>query len=140
MASPLKLEIVTPEGVVYSDPAVHLVTLPAADGQIGIYAQHTPLLTRLVPGEIIVERNGGHEFLAVGGGLVEVTADSISIVTDSALRVEEIDEARAEDARQRALARLRDKIDDEEVATVNAALARTLAQLSVKRRHKGRTT
>jgi len=133
MADTLKLEIVTPTAVVYSKD-VHMVTLPAVDGQIGVYPHHVPLLTRVVPGEIIVNRGGEDEFLAVGGGLVEITADAVSIVTDMAIAARDIDEAKAEDARQRAAARLRDKIGDEDVATVNAALARSLAQLKVKRR------
>jgi len=85
---------------------------------------------------MIIRRNGVDEFLAIGEGAVEVTGDSVSIVTDMAVAVKDIDEARAEEARQRAAARLRDKISDEEVATVNAALARSLAQLKVKRRHR----
>ena len=135
MADTLKLEIVTPERVVYSVDVL-MVTLPAVDGQIGVYPRHTPLLTRIAPGEIIVSRAGGDEFLAVGGGLVEITADSVAIVTDMAVAAKDIDEAKAEEARQRAAARLRDKTSDEEVATVNAALARSLAQLKVKRRHR----
>ncbi len=136
MAATLKLEIVTPAATVYSED-VQMVTLPAVDGQIGIFPRHVPVLTRIVPGEIIVRKNGGHDFLAIGEGLVEITGDRIAIVTDMAVAAKDIDEARAEEARQRAAARLRDKISDEEVATVNASLARSLAQLRVKRRHRG---
>ena len=136
MAATLKLEIVTPAATVYSED-VQMVTLPAVDGQIGIFPRHIPVLTRIVPGEIIVRKNGGHDFLAIGEGLVEITGDRIAIVTDMAVAAKDIDEARAEEARQRAAARLRDKISDEEVATVNASLARSLAQLRVKRRHRG---
>jgi len=136
MAATLKLEIVTPAATVYSED-VQMVTLPAVDGQIGIFPRHVPVLTRIVPGEIIVRKTGGHDFLAIGEGLVEITGDRIAIVTDMAVAAKDIDEARAEEARQRAAARLRDKISDEEVATVNASLARSLAQLRVKRRHRG---
>ena len=136
MAATLKLEIVTPAATVYSED-VQMVTLPAVDGQIGIFPRHVPVLTRIVPGEIIVRKNGGHDFLAIGEGLVEITGDRIAIVTDMAVAAKDIDEARVEEARQRAAARLRDKISDEEVATVNASLARSLAQLRVKRRHRG---
>jgi F-type H+-transporting ATPase subunit epsilon len=135
VAATLTLEIVTPAGVVYSQP-VHLVTLPAADGQIGIFPGHVPLLTRIVPGEIIVRSDRGDEFLAVGEGLVEATGDRVAIVTDMAVAAKDIDDAKAEEARQRAAARLREKIADEEVATVNASLARSLAQLQVKRRRR----
>jgi F-type H+-transporting ATPase subunit epsilon len=135
MADTLKLQIVTPAAVVYSQD-VDMVTMRAIDGQIGVLPHHVPLLTRIVPGEIIVRRNGQSDFLAVGEGLVEVTGDHVSIVTDMAVAAKDIDEARAEEARQRAAARLRDKLADEEVATVNAALARSLAQLHVKRRRR----
>ena len=95
-----------------------------------------PLLTQVIPGEMIVRKDGRETFLAVGEGLVLVTGDRVAIVTDMAVAAESIDEAKAEEARQRAAARLRDKISDEEVATVNAALARSLAQLKVKRRRR----
>jgi F-type H+-transporting ATPase subunit epsilon len=136
MAATLKLEIVTPAATVYSED-VQMVTLPAVDGQIGIFPRHVPVLTRIVPGEIIVRKNGERDFLAIGEGLVEITGDRVAIVTDMAVAAKDIDEARAEEARQRAAARLRDKISDEEVATVNASLARSLAQLRVKRKHRG---
>ena len=133
MAATLTLEIVTPAAVAYSCE-VEMVTLPAVDGQIGVYPQHVPLMTRIVPGEIVVRRDGRDEYLAVGEGLVEITARRVAIVTDMAIAAEHIDEARVEAARQRAEARLRDTIADAEVATVNASLARSLAQLRVKRR------
>ena len=136
MADTLKFEVVTPTATVYSAD-VEMVTLPAIEGQIGVLPRHVPLLTRIAPGEIIVRKNGGEiEFLAVGEGLVEVTGSHVAIVTDMAVAAKDIDEARAEEARQRAAARLRDKISDEEVASVNAALARSLAQLKVKRRRR----
>lgn len=135
MTETLTLEIVTPAAVVYS-AAVQMVTLPAVDGQIGVFPRHVPLLTRIVPGEIIVRKDGQDELVAVGEGLVEITGDRVSIVTDMAIKAADIDEARAEEARQRAEARLREKIADEEVATVNASLARALAQLRVKRHRR----
>ena len=133
MAATLKLEIVTPEAIVFSED-VNMVTLPALDGQIGVYPQHIPLMTQIVPGEIIVLKDGQESFLAVGEGVVEVTATRVAIVTDMAIPADHIDEAKVEEARQRAAARLQDKISDEEVASVNASLARSLAQLKVKRR------
>jgi F-type H+-transporting ATPase subunit epsilon len=91
-------------------------------------------MTKLVPGELIVRKGGQDEYLAVGEGLVAITGERVAIVTDMAIAAENIDEAKAEEARQRAAARLREKIASEEVASVNAALARSLAQLHVKRR------
>jgi F-type H+-transporting ATPase subunit epsilon len=135
MANTIKLEIVTPQATVYSED-VDMVTLPGVEGQMGILHHHVRLMTQLVPGEMIVRKSGQVRFLAVGEGLVEVTGDRVAIVTDMAVATESIDEARAEEARQRAAARLREKISAAEVASVNAALARSLAQLRVKRRHR----
>jgi F-type H+-transporting ATPase subunit epsilon len=137
MPSTLKLLIVTPLGPMFSED-VAIVTLPSVTGQIGIYPDHVPLITQLMPGELIVEQGGQERFIAVGGGLVDVTASQVSILTDMAVAAENIDEARAEDARQRAAARLAEKLSDEEIASVNAALVRSLAQLQVKRRRHGR--
>jgi F-type H+-transporting ATPase subunit epsilon len=136
MAETLKLEIVTPQATVYSED-VHMVTLPAIDGEIGIYPQHVALITQLVPGEILVNKDGRDTALAVGEGLVAVSATRVSILTDMAVRADSIDEAKVEEARERAAARLREKISDEEIATVNASMVRALAQLEVKRRHRG---
>src|SRR5437899_10251104 len=102
-----------------------------------MFSRDVPVVTRIVPGEMIVRKNGENDFLAVGAGLVEITGDHVAIVTDMAVAAKDIDEAKAEEARQRAAARLRDKISDEEVASVNASLARSLAQLKVKRRRHG---
>jgi len=134
MADTIKLEIVTPQATVYSED-VDMVTLPGVEGQMGILPHHVRLMTQLVPGEMIVRKNGQVHFLAVGEGLVEVTGHRVAILTDMAVATENIDEAKAEEARQRAAARLRDKISAAEVASVNASLARSVAQLRVKRRH-----
>jgi F-type H+-transporting ATPase subunit epsilon len=135
MTETLKLEIVTPTEIAFSAD-VEMVTLPAIEGQMGVYPAHVRVITRIEPGEIIVQTNGRDRFLAVGEGLVEITPTNVSIVTDMAIAAENIDEAQAEEARARAAARLREKISDEEVATVNASLVRSLAQLQVKRRKK----
>lgn len=135
MADTLRLEIVTPDGTVFSEDVV-MVTLPCIEGQLGIYPLHVPLITQVVPGEIIAHKPGQDTHLAIGEGLVDVSADRVAIVTDMAVEADHIDEAKAEEARQRAEARLREKISDEEVASVNASLVRSLAQLHVKRRHK----
>jgi len=84
-----------------------------------------------------VQQNGAERLIAVGEGMVEVTATRVSIVTDMAINADQIDEAKVEEARARAAARLQEKISDEEVASVNASLARSLAQLQVKRRRRG---
>ena len=135
MAETLKLEIVTPVATVFSED-VHMVTLPAVGGQIGVYPDHVRVITPIEPGEIIVTKDGVDRFLVVGDGLAEVSARRVSVVTDMAIPAERIDEAMVEEARARAEARLREKISDEEVASVNASLTRSLAQLQVKRRRR----
>jgi F-type H+-transporting ATPase subunit epsilon len=135
MAAKLKLEIVTPEALTYSED-VEMVTLPAAEGEMGIYPQHVPLMTQIVSGEIAVRKDGRDYFLAVGEGFVEITGERVAIMTDMAIRAEGIDEAKAEEARRRAEARLAEKLDDEDAAMVSAALAHSLAQLKVKRRQR----
>jgi F-type H+-transporting ATPase subunit epsilon len=135
MAKTLKLQIITPDATVYDDD-VEIVMLPSVGGQIGILPHHVRLMTVMVRGEMIVRKDGRAHFLAVGEGLVDATGDRVSILTDMAIAVENIDEAMAEEARQRAAAQLRDKLSAEEVASVNAALARSLTQLHVKRRQR----
>ena len=134
MANTLKLEIVTPQATVYSED-VDMVTLPGVEGEMGIFPMHVPLMTQLVSGEVGVRKGGQDFFLAVGEGFVEITGERVSILTDMAIKAENIDEAKAEEARHRAEARLAERLDDEEVATVKATLDHSLAQLKVKRRH-----
>jgi len=131
----LKLDIVTPEGIAYSED-VEMVTLPGVEGEMGIYPEHVPLLTQVVPGEVIARRQGREESLAVGEGFVQVTGRRVAITTDMALRAESIDEAKVEEARRRAEARLAEHLEDEEAAMVNAALAHSVALLKVKRRQR----
>ncbi len=133
MASTLKLEIVTPEGVTYSED-VEMVTLPGSEGEMGVYPNHVPLMTQVIAGEVTARRNGRDEWLAIGDGFVEVTGERVAIMTDMAIKADNVDEAKAEEARRRAEARLAEKLDDEESALVSAALAHSLAQLKVKRR------
>jgi len=135
MAATLKLEIVTPEQITYSED-VEMVTLPAIEGEMGVYPMHVPLMTQIIAGEVIARRGGQDHRLAVGEGFVQVTGDRVAILTDMAMKADDIDEAKAEEARKRAEARLQDKLSDEETALVSAALAHSLAQLKVKRRHR----
>jgi F-type H+-transporting ATPase subunit epsilon len=133
MATTLKLEIVTPEGITYSEN-VEMVTLPGSEGEMGIYPNHVPLMTQVVAGEVAARRNGRDEWLAIGDGFVEVTGERVAVLTDMAIKADNVDEAKAEEARRRAEARLAEKLDDEEAALVAASLAHSLAQLKVKRR------
>src|SRR6478672_9520973 len=122
MAKTLKLEIVTPEAKTYSED-VDMVTLPGVEGEMGIYPNHVPLMTQIVSGEITARKGGQDYHLAVGEGFAEITGNRVAILTDMAIRAENIDEAKAEEARQRAEARLAEQLDEEEAAIVSAALA-----------------
>ena len=134
MAATLKLEIVTPEAKIFSED-VEMVTLTGIDGTMGILPQHMPLMTALASGEIIARKGAENIFLAVGEGFVQVTREKVSVLTDMAIKADDIDEAKAEEARQKAEARLAQKLSDEEVLSVQATLMHALTQLNVKRRH-----
>jgi F-type H+-transporting ATPase subunit epsilon len=130
----LKLEVTTPTGQVYSKE-VDMVTLPGAEGEMGILPMHVPLITLLGDGEIIARRGQEEDRLLVTGGCAEITQDRVAILTVFATDVKAIDEKKAEEARARAEARLKEKITPEEVALVQASLAHSVAQLKLKRRH-----
>ena len=131
----IKLEIVTPEAKIFSDD-VDMVTLTGTEGEMGILPQHMPLMTQLVAGEIVAQKGKDTIFIAVGDGFVQVTGDRVAILTDMAIAADNIDEAKAEEARQLAEARLSQKITDEEAAHIQAALAHATTQLKVKQRRK----
>jgi F-type H+-transporting ATPase subunit epsilon len=129
----LRLKIVTPETTAYSED-VDMVTLPGSEGEMGVYPKHVPLLTTLQPGELRVVKDGRSFWLAVGEGFVEITGDSVSVLTDMALESEKIDEQAAEAAVARAQAAMKEDHGKEEVAAIQASLQKALAQLHVKRR------
>lgn len=133
MANTLRLEIVTPQAKTYSEE-VETVSLPGLEGELGVYPNHTPLMTQIVAGEIRVVQNSQPKFLAVGAGFVEITGNQVSVLTDMAVQADNIDEQAAEEARKRAEKRLKEKLSDEELASVKASLMHSLAQLKVKRR------
>jgi len=135
VATTLKLEIVTPETTAYSEDA-EMVTLPGAEGELGVYPNHVPLLTTLKPGELRVLKGGKETFLAIGEGFVEITGDSVSVLTDMALEPAVIDEHAAEAAVARAQAAMKEDLGSEEIAAVQASLQKALAQLRVKRRRR----
>jgi F-type H+-transporting ATPase subunit epsilon len=133
----LKLEIVTPEGVTTSED-VEMVTLPGIEGEMGIYPQHVPLVTELAPGEIIIRRGGEEYFLAVGPGFVEITGERVAVLTDMALKADDLDEAKAEQARRAAEARLKERLGESDAATANAAIVRSIESLRGRRRTRGK--
>ena len=135
MAYTLQLEIVTPEAKIFSDN-VEMVTLAGVEGEMGILPGHAPVMTQLTAGELTVRKEGKNIFLAVGDGFVQITGERVAVLTDMAIKADDIDEAKATEAMQRAEARLAQKLSDEESATVHAALVHAMTQLNVKRRHK----
>ena len=135
MAATLKLEIVTPEAKVFSDD-VEMVSLSGIDGDMGIYPEHMPVMTQLAAGEVLVRKAGKDIAIAVGDGFVQVTKERVAILTDMAIKSDEIDEQKAIEAQKKAEARLAQKLSDEEAATVQASLAHATAQIKVKQRHK----
>jgi F-type H+-transporting ATPase subunit epsilon len=131
----IKLEIVTPEAKTYSED-VDMVTLTGTEGEMGILPKHMLLMTQLVAGEITVRKGGANIYIAVGDGFVQVTGERVAILTDMAIRAENIDEAAAGEAQRKAEARLSQRLSEEETATVQAALAHAMIQIKVKQRHK----
>jgi F-type H+-transporting ATPase subunit epsilon len=133
----LKLEIVTPEEKAYSDD-VDMVVIPGVEGELGVLPMHVPLMTQLLAGPLRILKDGKQSELVIGNGFVEVTQTTVSILTDMAIEEQAIDEAAAEEALRRAETALKDKtLQGEDLAEVEAALARSLAQLRAKRHRRG---
>lgn len=129
---PFRLEIVTAERVIMSEE-VDQVVVPGAAGRMGILARHEPLMTSLIPGEMDIIRRGERTPYAISGGFMEVLPDRVSILADTVERADEIDESRAEAARQRAEVLLRERRSDQELAIAEAQLRRAMIRLQVAR-------
>lgn len=138
--SPVKLDVVTAERVVYSED-VDMVIAPGVLGQLGILPHHAPLMTTLEPGELRVKKGGEEVSLAISGGFLEVRPDRVIVLADAAERAEEIDIARAEEARRRARERLAERqASGFDEARAEASLRRSLTRLRVaekRRRRRG---
>ena len=133
----LKLQIITPEAKVL-DEDVDFVQLPGAEGDMGVYPQHETLITELVAGELHIQKKGQTQIMAIGEGFAEITATSIGIITDGAVNEKDIDEHAAEAAVKRAEDLLKSNtLKGDELEATQASLARSLAQLHIKRRRRG---
>jgi len=128
--STFRLEVVTVGGVVFSED-VDMIVAWGSEGQLGILPHHAPLMTMLQPGEMLIRKDGGEQYLATSGGFLEVRPDKVVILADACERVEEIDTARAEAARLRAEETLKSRPAGADVAVAEAALRRSLARLKV---------
>ena len=133
-----RLEIVTAERVVFSDD-VDVVVAPGIEGQLGILPHHAPLMTMLLPGELQVRQGGEEISMAISGGFLEVRPDRIIVLADAAERADEIDIARAEEAKRRAEEMLKRPIPEVDMARAEAALRRSLARLKVGARRRKRS-
>jgi F-type H+-transporting ATPase subunit epsilon len=132
---PMRLEIVTPEKRTFSD-VVDLVVIPGIEGELGVLENHAALVTTLAPGELRYTKGGVEHEMAVGEGVVEVTGSTVSVLTDMAISESEIDEAAVTAALERAERALQEKLGDEEIATVQAAIQKSMAQLHLKRKRR----
>ena len=133
--SQMHLKIVTPEKVLVDEP-VDMVTLTTSEGEIGVLPHHTALMAKLLPGELRIKKGGKTDILATGEGFIQCADNVLTILTDLAVKEEDIDEKKVEEARKRAEAALEQKLSDEEYAETIAILEKSLAQLKIKRRHR----
>lgn len=131
----MRLDIVTPEKKAFSDE-VDSVVVPGAEGELGILKSHAPIVSTLKPGELRYLKGGSEFALAIGTGIVEVSNDRVSVLTDMALGAEEIDEAAVENAIEAAQRAMSEKLLPEDTAAAQLALQKSLAQLHIKRRHR----
>ncbi len=133
----IKFKIVSPERVVYEDD-VDQITLPAKEGEITILSNHIPLVASLHAGELVVKQGERFIPMAISGGLVEVQPGSIVVVlADTAEKVEDIDEKRAEEARERAAKLMKEKVvEAEDYAALAGKMEKELARLKVARKYR----
>ncbi len=135
--APMRLEIVTAERLIYSEE-VDILVAPGEDGELAVLPSHAPLLTGLRPGEIRVVRDNEESFIAVSGGFLEVMANKVTILADTAEHAEEIDEQRAEEALRKAEERIAARPDDMNMEQTLASMRRSRARLGVAVRRRRR--
>ncbi len=134
----LRFELVSPERIVYADDEVDIVIAPGADGELGILPNHAPLLTALGIGELRIRKGAEEECFAVHGGFMEVLANKVIVMADTAEHADEIDVVRAEAARERAERRYQEKPEGLDMARLEGALRRSRVRLKVARRRRRR--
>jgi F-type H+-transporting ATPase subunit epsilon len=139
MANTIHVDIVSPEGQLYTGEA-NMVFAPAVEGDIGIAPRHSPLLTTLRAGEVRVQVQGEEEHTFwIGGGALEIQPHVVSILADTAARAKDLDEAKAQEAKNQAEAALRDSKDKVDIAKAQAELLQAIAQLrTIERLRKKR--
>lgn len=133
----MQLEIITPEKSVYSD-TVDAVTIPTVTGEITVLPHHVPLVSQIASGELVVKKGNKDQSIAITGGFLEVNNNIITVLADYAVRSEEIEIAKAEEAKKRAEKMAAETVGKEGFAEAEAALRRSLLELHVatKRKHR----
>ena len=137
-AKSLRLEIITAERIVLSEDMVTSVQVPSAEGRVGILPRHAPLMTALAPGELIMRKDEETQSFFVTGGFLEVRNNHIAVLADASERAEEIDIERAEEARNRAEAALKERRDSAQLAAAEAAMRRALIRLRLAQQARRR--
>jgi F-type H+-transporting ATPase subunit epsilon len=134
VAATIHIDVVSAEESIFSGEA-EFVVLPGEAGELGIYPRHTPLITRIRPGAVRIQKPGGEEELIfVAGGILEVQPALVTVLADTAIRGHDLDEAKALEAKKRADEALRSAKDKQEIAVVEGELAMLAAQLAAIRR------
>ena len=140
MAATIHVEVVSAEESIYSGEA-EFVVLPGVMGELGIYPKHTPLITQIKPGQVRIKIPGQAEetIVFVQGGFLEVQPDVVTVLSDTAIRARDLDEAKALQAKQAAEEAMQNKTSKEEIARAEGELAGAMAQLAaIRRLRKGR--
>jgi F-type H+-transporting ATPase subunit epsilon len=135
---PLHVQIVTQDGPLFDEPAADMVLLPGSEGEMGILPHHAALLSTLNFGELRVRKGGAEESFIVYGGVVEVRPDRVIVLADTAESSYEVDEAKAQEARERAEQLMREGLPADRMAPVIQELRRAQIQENVLRRVRSR--
>lgn len=133
----MHLDVVTPEAKTFSDE-IDSVVLPGSEGDLGILRAHSPLVTTLQPGELRYTKDGAESSLAVGNGIVEISNDCVSVLTDMAVPEDDIDASAVEEALERARKTLSETEVVEDAEEIQKAIMRSIAMLEVHKRRKGK--
>ena len=138
MANTIHIDVVSAEGQIFSGEAT-FVALPGEAGELGIYPRHTPLMTRIRPGAVRIQLPDGQEELVfVAGGILEIQPKLITVLADTAIRGEDLDEAKALEAKQQAEESMKNKTSQLEIAKAQAELAVAAAQIAAIRKLRQR--
>ena len=136
MAGTIHVDVVSAEESIFSGEA-KFVALPGEAGELGIYPRHTPLITRIRPGAVRIETaDGGEEFVFVAGGILEVQPTSVTVLSDTAIRGKDLDEARASEAKKSAEEAMRTAKSDIDFAKAQSEFAEMAAQIAALRKYR----